>query len=77
MKNSFYHKCIMTSMIQIQKLALEELHAFLQNPSYTPWILKMSHAGLDELNEENGKRIKQQNGKGGASSDSCHENPLR
>ena len=25
---------------------------------------------------KNGKRIKQQNGKGGASSDSCHENPL-
>ena len=36
----------------------------------------MSHAGLDELNEENGKRIKQQNGKGEACSDSCHENPL-
>ena len=47
-----------------------------KNPSYTPWILKMSHVGLDELNEENGKRIKQQNGKGGASSDSYHENPL-
>ena len=43
-------------MIQIQKLALEELHAFLQNPSYTPWVLKMSHAGLDEPNEEKWKK---------------------
>ena len=36
----------------------------------------MSFAGLDELSEENWKRITQQNGKGEASSDSYHENPL-
>ena len=36
----------------------------------------MSFAGLDELSEENWKRITRQNGKGEASSDSYHENHL-
>ena len=66
----------MTSMIHNSEPCLGTSCLPSKSKLYALGLKDVIRWGLDELSEENWKRITQQNGKGEASSDSYHENPL-